>query len=119
MENLSFEDIVNIKNGKKIGMLNFFIEDIFGNRIFLDNEKVFYKIENGKFYFEGKVIIFKYIIVENIFENKFKLKVNEIDFKEEGKCIKIDGINVRKLVIVVIIVVYLIVGIVILFIFKW
>ena len=28
-----------------------------------------------------------------------KLKANEIDFKEEGKRIKIDGINARKLAI--------------------
>lgn len=39
-ENLSPEDIANIKNGKKTGMLNFSIEDTPGNRTLLDNEKV-------------------------------------------------------------------------------
>ena len=47
-ENLSPEDIANIKNGKKTGMLNFSIEDTPGNRTLLDNEKVSYKTENGK-----------------------------------------------------------------------
>ena len=43
--------------------------------------------------FEGKATTLKYITAENTPENKSKLKANEIDFKEEGKRIKIDGIN--------------------------
>ena len=35
-ENLSLEDVANIKNGKKTGMLNFSIEDTPGNRTLLD-----------------------------------------------------------------------------------
>lgn len=117
-ENLSPEDIANIKNGKKTGMLNFSIEDTPGNRTLLDNEKVSYKTENGKLYFEGKATTLKYITAENTPENKSKLKANEIDFKEEGKRIKIDGINARKLAIAAITVVYPIAGIAILLIPK-
>ena len=117
-ENLSSEDIANIKNGKKTGMLNFSIEDTPGNRTLLDNEKVSYKTENGKLHFEGKATTLKYITAENTPENKSKLKANEIDFKEEGKRIKIDGINARKLAIAAITVVYPIAGIAILLIPK-
>ncbi len=117
-ENLSPEDIANIKNGKKTGMLNFSIEDTPGNRTLLDNEKVSYKTENGKLHFEGKATTLKYITAENTPENKSKLKTNEIDFKEEGKRIKIDGINARKLAIAAITVVYPIAGIAILLIPK-
>ena len=117
-ENLSPEDVANIKNGKKTGMLNFSIEDTPGNRTLLDNEKVSYKTENGKLHFEGKATTLKYITAENTPENKSKLKANEIDFKEEGKRIKIDGINARKLAIAAITVVYPIAGIAILLIPK-
>ena len=117
-ENLSPEDIANIRNGKKTGMLNFSIEDTPDNRTLLDNEKVSYKTENGKLHFEGKATTLKYITAENTPENKSKLKANEIDFKEEGKRIKIDGINARKLAIAAITVVYPIAGIAILLIPK-
>ena len=117
-ENLSPEDVINIKNGKKTGMLNFSIEDTPDNRTLLDNEKVSYKTENGKLHFEGKATTLKYITAENTPENKSKLKANEIDFKEEGKRIKIDGINARKLAIAAITVVYPIAGIAILLIPK-
>ena len=117
-ENLSPEDVINIKNGKKTGMLNFSIEDTPNNREFLNNEKVSYKIEDGKLNFEGKATTLKYITADNTPENKSKLKANEIDFKEEGKRIKIDGINARKLAIAAITVVYPIAGIAILLIPK-
>ena len=58
-----------------------------------------------KLHFEGKATTLKYITAENTPENKSKLKANEIDFKEEGKRIKIDGINARKLAIAAITVV--------------
>ena len=75
-------------------------------------------IKNGKLHFEGKATTLKYITAENTPENKSKLKTNEIDFKEEGKRIKIDGINARKLAIAAITVVYPIAGIAILLIPK-
>lgn len=65
-----------------------------------------------------KATTLKYITAENTPENKSKLKTNEIDFKEEGKRIKIDGINARKLAIAAITVVYPIAGIAILLIPK-
>ena len=46
--------------------------------------------------FEGKGRSVKYIRGENRGENKCKLKGKEIDLKEEGKGMKIDGMNGRK-----------------------
>lgn len=117
-ESLNSEDISNIKNGKKTGMLKFSIEDNQKNRDFLENEKVAYKVEDGRLHFEGKATAQKYVTAENTPENKQKLKANDIDFKEEGKRIKIDGINARKLAIAAITVVYPVAGIAILLIPK-
>lgn len=117
-ENLTPEDVINIKNGKKTGMLNFSVEDTPANREFLNKEKVAYKAEDGKLNFEGKATTLKYLTADNTPENKSKLISHDIDFKEEGKRLKIDGINARKLAIAAITIVYPIAGIAILLIPK-
>lgn len=119
-ENIKPEDIKNLENGMKTGMMNFSIEDNPTNRQFLDKEKVDYKIENGKLNFEGKATLLKYTTAENTQENKDILKKNDIHFREEegGKRLKIEGVNARKLAIAAITVVYPIAGIAILLVPK-
>ena len=119
-EDIKPEDLQNIKNGIKTGMMNFSIEDTPEHRKFLDKENVDYQVENGKLNFEGKATVLKYVTADNTPENKNILKKNDIDFREEegGKRLKIEGVNARKLAIAAITVVYPVAGIAIMLVPK-
>lgn len=111
-DKLSEKDIRNLKSGNMTELVNFSIPDTPQNRQLLDDEKVKYSVgKDGSLDFAGKVSAIKYVEAENNNENKSKLKKHEIDFKEDGNKIKVEGVNARKLAIAAITLVYPVAGI--------
>ena len=110
-EKLKKEDRENLSQGGKTGKINFSIDDTAENRERLNKEKVEYKVEDGKLNFEGKAASHKYSTVDNTEEIKVQLKKNNIEYSEEGKHLKLDDINTRKLFIAGVTAVYPVAGI--------
>lgn len=108
---LSKETKEKIERGEKTGPFNFAIDDTAENRKRVNEEKVDYKVEDGKIKFEGKIKAEQYSTVDNTEDIKVKLKNNDIEYKEEGNKLKLDKINTQKLLILGVTLVYPVAGI--------